>query len=60
MQPSPTNIRKTRRHIRSKEIFLQMREAEAAEKSEARRNMRPWSGKCEPDFEVETPWDGKV
>ena len=44
---------------RNKGKFLQMREQEAIEKNNARRNMHPWNGKNEPDFDVETPWDGK-
>jgi len=55
---SPTNIRKTR-YVRSKDLFLQVREECAAIEQRKRRKMKPWNGKNEPDFEVETPWDGK-
>jgi len=45
---------------RNKDKFLQMREAEQAQAISKRRKMKPWDSKNEPDFEVETPWDGKA
>ena len=50
------SIKKT---LRPKHQFLQDREREAAIQNAKRRRMIPWNGKDEPDFEVETPWDGK-
>ncbi len=53
MQPKRKKI------ARPKYLFLQEREEQAAANQSKRRRMRPWNGKDEPDFEVETPWDGK-
>ena len=38
---------------------LEISAQESAEKNSKRRKMKPWNGKNEPDFDVETPWDGK-
>ena len=50
---------KPRRYTRSKELALQMREERAAKEKAKRTLFYHWNGKCEPDFKVEIPWDGK-
>ena len=45
--------------IRPKYQFLQDRATEQILSGSKRRKMIPWSGRDEPDFEVESPWDGK-
>lgn len=60
MRPHDNNTRKTAsRYTRSKEVFLRMRELCQATEQAKRRKFTPWTGKDEPDFEVETPWDGR-
>ena len=58
MNPSPTNIRKSR-YKRSKGLALALREKCAAIEQSKRKRFTPWNGKDEPPFEVETPWDGR-
>ena len=58
MNPSPTNIRKSR-YTRSKELALTIREKCAAIEQAKRKRFTPWNGKDEPSFEVETPWSGR-
>ena len=58
MRPSPNNTR-TRRHIRSKERFAEIRAQQAATEAAKRVCFTPWTGKEEPDFQVEMPWNGK-
>lgn len=51
---------KVKKLVRFKHLALAAREMEAAILGAARRKMKPWNGKDEPDFEVETPWNGKI
>lgn len=50
---------KSKKIDRPKYQFLQDRASEAAIQGAKRRKMQPWNGRDEPDFEVETPWNGK-
>ena len=53
----PAGIKNGEMFTSNGEQFLFLKECESAK---AKKRFQPWTGKDEPTFETETPWNGKI